>query len=106
MNVEEIRKAVVAAINSPTRPSALYSLAYVKYPLREVQPQLQPDETYIVKLALNGYEYKHRGKKPQNTPSIDTEEIRLFLNALLPFWLYAVTVTYQKTHILICLKKL
>lgn len=104
MTEREIIAAVVGALNSPTRPRALAPLAFVKYPLREIQPQQLPDGSYTVRLVLWGYEYKHRGPRPKNPPVIDTEEVRLFLNALFPNGLFVSSVEDQKTHLILTIK--
>ena len=105
MVAHEIAKAVGVALNATPRPPALAPLAFVKYPLREIQPQQLPDGSFAVRLALVGYEYKHRGPKPQIPPIIDTEEVRLVLNALLPNGLYVFAAEPHKTHIIINIRR-
>ena len=45
MDINFITAALVEAINAPTRPPALWPLAFIKYPGRELQPQANPDGT-------------------------------------------------------------
>ena len=95
----KIEKAVVEVVNDPTRPPALRSIAYIKYPGRELQCKQLPDGCCSVQLALWGFEYKHRGPRPKMPPEIDTEQIRLVFNALLPSDLYVVAVEDHQTYI-------
>ena len=99
--VDDIRAALVGVLNSPTRPPALHVLAYIKYPVREIQPQQQPDGTIIVALSKWGYEYKHRGPKPKLPPP-DLAAIRAAFNTALSgcFFVRSVLDT-QKQIILI-----
>ena len=84
MNMNRIVAALVGALNSPTRPPALWPLAPVKYPGRELQPRLLPDGSISVRLALNGWEYKHRGPRPKTPPELNLAAIQAVLSAALP----------------------
>ena len=84
MNMNRIVAALVGAINSPTRSPALWPLAPVKYPSRELQPRLLPDGSISVRLALYGWEYKHRGPRPKTPPELNLAAIQTVLSAALP----------------------
>lgn len=76
--------ALVEAINAPTRPPALQTLACPKYPERELKPQVRPDGSISFTLSKWGWEYKHRGPRPLKTPPpADTAAIHTALNAAL-----------------------
>lgn len=96
---ERIRAALSEVINAPDRPPALWPLAHIKYPPREVRPVEQPDGSYKVALALAGYEYKHRGPRPSYPPAIDPVEIRIALNGRTPNGLYVSDVEVCETCI-------
>ena len=80
----QIVAALVGALNSPTRPPALWPLAPVKYPDRELQPRLLSDGSISVRLALYGWEYKHRGPRPKTPPELNLAAIQTVLSAALP----------------------
>ena len=84
MNMNRIVAALVGALNSPTRPPALWPLALVKYPSRELQPRLLPGGSISVRLALYGREYKHRGPRPKTPPGLNLAAIQAVLSAALP----------------------
>ena len=84
MNMNRIVAALVGALNSPTRPPALWALAPVKYPSRELQPRLLPGGSISVRLALYGWEYKHRGPRPKTPPELNLAAIQAVLSAALP----------------------
>lgn len=89
---ERIRAVLSEVINAPDRPPALWPLAYVRYPTREVKPVEQPDGSYSVDLAIRGFEYKHRGPRPISPPMVDPAEVRIALNGRLPNGLYVANV--------------
>ena len=105
MERKVIEKAVVDVVNDSTRPPALKALAYIKY-YRECQCQELPNGCYSVRLALWGYEYKHRGPRPKTPPEIDAEQIRLVLNALLPGDLYVAVVENHQTYIHLIIRRI
>ena len=82
ISVNTVRATLVEVLNASTRPPALSPLACIKYPVREIQPQRQPDGTITLALHKWGYEYKHRGPKPK-LPPIDPEAIAAILNTAL-----------------------
>lgn len=81
-------KAVIAAlvevINSPTRPPALYPLARLRYPQRELRPALTQDGALTVTLAFYGWEYKHRGPRPKKQPFVNPALVKAALDPHLP----------------------
>lgn len=89
---ERIRAALSEVINAPDRPPALWPLAYIKYPAREVTPVEQPDGSYRVDLSLRGFEYKHRGPRPKYSPVVDPVEVRIALNGRTPNGLFVSNV--------------
>lgn len=95
-----ITAALVDAINSSTRPPALYPVAYIKYPRRELCPTVNPDGISYC-LALWGWEYKHRHSPRKPPPVIDTAAIKAALNAALPDGYTVTAVEVRKTHIII-----
>lgn len=92
MDINFITAALVEAINAPTRPPALRSLAYIKYPTRELQPQVNSEGSLAVSLALYGWEYKHKGPRPKIPPNIDTVAVQTVLNSALPDGLTVIAV--------------
>ena len=89
---ERIRAALSEVINAPDRPPALWGLACVKYPAREINPVELPDGSYKVDLSLRGFEYKHRGPRPKLSPVVDPIEVRIALNGRLPNGIYVSNV--------------
>lgn len=107
LTLVDIRAALVEVLNSSTRPPALSALTRIHYPQREVQPQLNQDGSYTVKLYLRGYGYKaSRRTKPALPPPVSTESIRIALNALLPADLVVTNVWDGGTHIILILEVL
>lgn len=92
MDQEQVIAALVEAINAPTRPPALWPLAYIKYPARELSPQVNPDGSLTVNLSLYGWEYKHRGPRPKALPRINAAAVQAALNAVLPDGLVVIAV--------------
>lgn len=90
--IDQTVRALVEVINAPTRPPALRSLAYIKYPTRELQPQVNSEGSLTVNLALYGNEYKHRGPRPKTPPHIDPVAVQAALNAVLPDGLVVIAV--------------
>ena len=80
----DIINALVEAINAPTRAPALASLAWIKYPMRELRPTMEADGTLSVTLALRGWEYKHRGPRPTVLPFVDVDAVKSALNRVMP----------------------
>ena len=103
----EIVAALVEVLNAPTRPPALWPLAFIKYPGRELQPQANPDgtATATVTLALYGWEYKHRGPRPKTPPPIDPVAVQAALNAALPDGLSVIAVQDHGTKITVKIKE-
>jgi len=48
MNPNQMIAALVDAVNSSTRPPALWPLARIKYPERELRPQVSPDGLTVI----------------------------------------------------------
>ena len=92
MEQEQVIAALVEVINTPTRPPALQPLAYIKYPSRELLPQVNLDSSLTVSLAFYGWEYKHKGPRPKTLPHIDTVAVQAALNATLPDGLVVIAV--------------
>lgn len=105
MDQEQVIAALVEVINAPTRPPALRSLAYIKYPTRELQPQVNPDGSLTVTLALYGWEYKHRGPRPKTPPHIDPVAVQAALNAVLLDGLSVTAVQDHGTKITVKIKE-
>lgn len=103
MNPNQMIAALVDAVNSSTRPPALWPLARIKYPERELRPQVSPDGSLSVSLSLYGWEYKHRGPRPRTPPRIDAAAVQAALNTALPDGLTVIAVQkYDNTfHITI-----
>ena len=100
----EIVAALVEVLNAPTRPPALRPLARIKYPERELQPQVSPDGTLFT-LAFYGWEYKHRGPRPKTPPPIDPAAVQAALNAALPDGLSVIAVQDHHTKIIVKIKE-
>ena len=100
----EIVAALVEVLNAPTRPPALRPLARIKYPERELRPQVCPDGTLFT-LALYGWEYKHRGPRPKTPPPIDPAAVQAALNAALPDGLSVIAVQDHHTKIIVKIKE-
>lgn len=105
MNMNRIVAALVGAINSPTRSPALWPLAPVKYPSRELQPRLLPDGSISVRLALYGWEYKHRGPRPKTPPGLNLAAIQAVLSAALPDGIAVAAVENYGKYIMIQIKE-
>ena len=84
MKVDTFISVLAAALNSPTRPLAFYPLARVKYPAREIQLKNGADGILSITLLKGGWEYKHRGSRPQNLPPIDPLAMQAALYSCLP----------------------
>lgn len=98
MNHEPITAALVDAVNSSTRPPALYPVAYLKYPRRELRPTVTPNGTLLYCLAYWGWEYKHRG--PRKPPEyVNPSAIQTALNSALPDGYTVTAVEDHKTHV-------
>ena len=95
MDKKQIAAALSRAINARDRPPALYPLARIKYPAREIQLISQLDGSYRVVLFLWGYEYKHRGPRPKFLPPVVPAAIQTELNDVLP---NGLTVTDVRDH--------
>ena len=91
MRTDRLTAALVEVLNAPTRPPALRPLARIKYPERELQPQVSPDGTLFT-LAFYGWEYKHRGPRPKTPPPIDPAAVQAALNDALPDGLSVIAV--------------
>lgn len=84
MTATQAAAALVDALNRSARASpALSSLARPKYPMRELRPQVQPDGSVTLSISKQGWEYKHRGPRPNAPPPADTEGIKQALSALI-----------------------
>ena len=105
MRTDRLTAALVEVLNAPTRPPALRPLAHLKYPGRELQPQVNPDGTTAVTLALYGWEYKHRGPRPKTPPPIDPAAVQAALNAALPDGLSVIAVQDHHTKIIVKIKE-
>lgn len=103
MSENYIRAALAGVLNAPARPPALWPLAYVKYPPRELRPIRHPDGSFIVEVSLYGFEYKHRGPRPKAPPTVDAEAIRHTLNEMLPDDLYVAAAEARHTCVLLTL---
>ena len=100
----EILAALVGVLNAPARPPALWPLARIKYPDRELRPQVSPDGTLFT-LALYGWEYKHRGPRPKTPPPIDPAAVQAALNAALLDGLSVIAVQDHGTKITVKIKE-
>lgn len=105
MDTTKIMAALVDALNSSTRPPALYPLARIKYPMRELRPVVNADGSLSVKLAKWGYEYKHRGKKPTFPYPVDTAAIQAALNSALSDGYQVTAAENCKTYILCIIRR-
>ena len=104
MRTDRLTAALVGVVNAPTRPPALRPLARIKYPERELQPQVSPDGTLFT-LAFYGWEYKHRGPRPKTPPPIDPAAVQAALNAALPDGLSVIAVQNHGTKITVKIKE-
>ena len=104
MRTDRLTAALVEVLNAPTRPPALWPLARIKYPERELQPQVSPDGTLFT-LAFYGWEYKHRGPRPKTPPPIDPAAVQAALNAALPDGLSVIAVQDHHTKIIVKIKE-
>ena len=102
--IDQTVRALVEVINAPTRPPALRSLAYIKYPARELRPQVNPN-SITVNLAPYGNEYKRRGPRPKTLPHIDTVAVQAALNAVLPDGLSVTAVQDHGQKLQITIKE-
>lgn len=105
MEQEKVIAALVEVINAPTRPPALQPLAYIKYPTRELRPQVNPDGSLTVSLALYGWEYKHQGPRPRSLPLVDTAAVQAALNFTLTDGLIVVAVHDHRQKLQITIKE-
>ena len=104
MRTDRLTAALVEVLNAPTRPPALRPRARIKYPERELQPQVSPDGTLFT-LAFYGWEYKHRGPRPKTPPPIDPAAVQAALNAALPDGLSVIAVQDHGTKITVKIKE-
>ena len=105
LDEKQIMAALVETVNSSTRSPALSPLAYIKYPWRELCPDVTPDGELSFDLAFWGWEYKHRG--PRKPPGyVNPAAIQTALNAALPDTCAVTAVEDRKTHIKIILEVL
>lgn len=96
--------AVVEVLNASTRPPALYPLARVKYPYRELQPKIVSDGTIVLRCALYGYEYKRRHPRPKAPPAVDPSAIKEAFNIALSPRFAVLSVEARETEILMILE--
>jgi len=81
ISIQQLQQKIAGVLNAPARPSALYPLARVKYPLRELMVTETATEI-LVYIARYGYSYKFRGEKPKKV-ALDLNGIQtVFENAL------------------------
>ena len=99
MDVHNIMAVLVGALNSPTRPPALWPLAFVRYPMRELRPTLNADGSISVRLALYGWEYKHRGPRPKSPPPVDPTAVQAVFNTAFPDGIIVTDVQDYATYI-------
>ena len=52
--IDQTVRALVEVINAPTRPPALQPLAYIKYPPKELRPQVNPDGLTVIAVQDHG----------------------------------------------------
>ena len=52
--IDQTVRALVEVINAPTRPPALQPLAYIKYPPKELRPQVNPDGLSVTAVQDHG----------------------------------------------------
>ena len=100
----QIAAALSRVINAPDRPPALYPLARIKYPVREIQLTPQLDGGYQVKLPLYGWEYKHRGPRRLHS-NVDCAAIQTALNNALSDGIIIIAVESNGSHILIIMEE-
>lgn len=105
MEQEKVIAALVEVINAPTRPPALRSLAYIRYPARELCLQVNPGGSISAALAVRGWEYKHKGPRPKTLPHIDTVAVQAALNAVLPDGLSVTAVQDHGQKLQITIKE-
>lgn len=101
MDTQSIIAAVVGVVNAPItqRSPALVPLAYLKYPQRELRPQVNSDGTISVKLAKWGWEYKRRRTKPESPPPVDPTAVQEAFNSALPDGIIITAVQDYGTYI-------
>jgi hypothetical protein len=80
--INYIRKALTEALNNSPLP-ALRPLAKIKY-LRECQVKQLSDNCFTVSFALWGHQYKYRGPKPKQKPTLNLSGIQQAFQAALP----------------------
>ena len=102
-------KKVVGAMgeilrNSP-RPPALAGLSRPRYPMRELMPQVSPDGTLSVRLTKWGWEYKHRGPRPEKPYPSNPAAVRAALSGVLPDGVTIRAVEDHGTYLLIILEE-
>lgn len=85
MNTINAAAALVDALYASTGATpALWCLWLPRYPLRELQPQAQPDGTVVCRIFKRGWGYKDHTRRVSKTPPLaDTAAIRAALNAAL-----------------------
>jgi len=105
-NANRIREALVSVLNGEARAHlpCLWSLAYIKYPAREITPAIQEDGSYKISLRKKGYEYKCKYPRSGSLPTIDSSEMRIALNSLLENGLYVSDVEDCETMVVITLR--
>ena len=97
MDIAQIRDVLVEVLSASARFPALRPMGLIKYPKRQLQVAELPDGTVLATLF---YRYKNRSPSP-----VDTEMVRLTLNALLPNGLYVFAVEDLKNHIQIYIRR-
>lgn len=104
MSLADLRDKITRVLNGPRVP-ALYSLAYIKYPVREVSIFQCANGTMEIFLARRGYEYKHRGPRPKNQPYIEVKELTAVFNRALAPKYTVLEIEVQDKYIIIRLKE-
>lgn len=90
--------AITGVVNSPARPPVLFPIARLKYPERELRAKLLSDHTISVCLTVWGWEYKHRGSKPNPPPQLDFGGIKSAINEGISPRYMVNTVEYFDAH--------
>lgn len=105
MDTQRICAALGDALNSSPRPPALAALARVKYPMRELRPMMEADETMSISIALYGWEYKHRGPRPPAPPPVNVGAVCDALSGAMPQGVKICSVENYGTNIKLIIKK-
>ena len=84
MDTQTLIAALAGALNNPARPAALRPLAYIRYPVRELQPQFSPNGSIVFRCYRWGWNYKYHGRKPKSLPPIDSLAVQEALDSALP----------------------